>query len=1856
MNRISFGATRTTALTALFFVILMLGVPSFFTGAQHLDATTNVSAAGIDVERKFVVGVSSLGISTLNPNVYTMSNEGQVIFPCYSTLTQLDMDMNVIGDLAESWSCSPDGLTWYFKIVDDAYFCDPANPTDKSHQVTTADIEFSFWSTQDNDLGRLYTTFPGIIESTTCLNDYEIEIKLNGPFATIEESWRGGLVLPKYYWEGEDFLDFENSPPIGSGAFYYATDGLPMYGQVELARNPIWYGETNHGWQMHCDKWVLKEELEDTTSWIDVQKGTEEGGIDCMMGVNPELYVSKLKPPASTINVQGFQQGNGFVYEFNLNQMSDAMRDELAGAYKAGSSNQLLLEPVVKEAMACSIDKYAFVDENLLGLGSYADSLIPPQNTGHYWYPDPDPYDPAGARSMLYESGWMYRLDGSLIGLTDSDYSTYYPLCKAGGLDPLQFRFYTLNTDIQWATCSKWIVNQTRDAGFDLQLEIKSVDDLNSIWYYADYDVWLWDWIMGITVDPITILEVFTEEAIGSDQDVYWVNETFDALYYQGLVTMDNAARHEITDQMQALAYEMRGCQCIAYRDELYAVNTEYWAVESLGDWNTEYFLLPDVWNWWVSMYMYPNENNAPDLWSYSGQTEDIEAEVGVPEPVSAYANDDDDTTMLEYKWFWGDGSTSGWTTSNDASHTYAKDGYYTADVAVREASTSNGYDDFFMVSKQVRFIVRDTSNVAPTITSCTSAPASPDTATLMWFNATATDPDDTAIYYTWTFGDGHSLDGQNVRYQYTTDGSYTATLSVDDHHIGAVGSRPVTQNMFVSVARNNAPIVVALNDRADVVAKVPDTFYATASDTDTEDELLYTWIWGDGTTSVTDVAEADHTYNTKGTYVLTLWVDDQTGLDGHNVSDTASIYVSFHGSNAAPVITAWTVSDSTPYTQQEVTFTATASDGNGDALLFTMEFETGVFAVESFGVTADNTQVTFTTTHTYTSGGTKSAYVHVYDGTANVTSSVLSVVVTANAAPIISPLEVVYGDTGQPISFSASVFDSDPADVLSYYWAWGDGTYTSTTEPNAEHTYAESINAAYRLYADDGHYHNVSAAALIYVNAVPVITPLTDFSVEAGTERPFVADVEDSDMLDELNYTWDFGDSTPLAYGDSVTHTYASEGSYVYNLTVTDGFILDTHTVYSEATATVLPAGVNYPPEIEPLPDLTGVVDAPVMFEVLATDPNGDEMKVTWDFGDGTGYFAGTVGGTFLHTYDTAMTYTYTVWVDDGEYNVSESADVIVSADLPPVADAGPDQLVDEDAEVEFDGSGSSDDVGIVEYAWTVVELTDTFYGELAYYTFSDPGIYTVELVVKDTADQYSAPDTAIVTVTDATAPVIVADVSDSVDMGGTATFDATGTTDNIDAPEDLDYSWTFFDGTTSVELTTMVATHAFDLAGSYPVTLTVTDTSGNWADMDFTVLVNDTEDPVAVASITPSPVELGEEVTLDAMDSTDNYELASCLWEIDIGTEIVELTDEISYYTFAAVGDYDITLTVWDTAGNSNSVTETVKVEDTTAPVAVADADMTTVTVGGTVSFDASGSSDLGVIASYDWDFGDDATGTGVSTTHVYSVVGEYTVTLTVTDMSSNTATATVAITVEAEVVNVAPTAVASATPASVVVGGTVTFSSAGSSDSDGTIASYEWTIMSGTTLVTTFTTATATYTFTAVGTYTVTLNVTDDGGLWDTASVTVTVTAEVVNEPPSADASASDTSVTVDTEVEFSGAGSSDDVTTWTWTITDADGNLVETLNGEEVAFTFDEAGTYTVTLNVTDAEGLYDTDSVTITVTEEDVTPDEKSFIEKYGVYLGVLAVIIVVALVAMMLLKKKKGESTEPSEPSDEQKA
>ncbi|WP_426302602.1 PKD domain-containing protein [Arthrobacter sp. R-11] len=182
--------------------------------------------------------------------------------------------------------------------------------------------------------------------------------------------------------------------------------------------------------------------------------------------------------------------------------------------------------------------------------------------------------------------------------------------------------------------------------------------------------------------------------------------------------------------------------------------------------------------------------------------------------------------------------------------------------------------------------------------------------------------------------------------------------------------------------------------------------------------------------------------------------------------------------------------------------------------------------------------------------------------------------------------------------------------------------------------------------------------------------------------------------------------------------------------------------------------------------------------------------------------------------------------------------------------------------------------------------------------------------------------------------------------------------------------------------------------------------------------------------------------------------------------------------------------------------------------APPAPPVARFTSSTDGLTVSVDGTTSSDAnGPISSYAWTFGDGGTGTGVTAQHTYAAGGTYNVQLTVTDNTGLTNSVTHAVTVTAPPPNQPPVAAftSSATNLSVAFNGT------GSSDSDGTIASYAWDFGDGGTA----TTSTPSHTYAAAGNYQVMLTVTDDDGATGTLTQTVTVTAPPADTILAADA---------------------------------------------------------------------------------------------------------------------------------------
>ncbi len=1213
------GATRTVALVLLI-AVLMLSLPSFQIGNQTVKTNPTGDATASAGDRSLKVSVLGLtgAVSTLNPLLLTENAEWDVVYPCYSQLLQYDLEgtsagnvgggNTMTGDLATSWDVSPDGLTYHFELTRYAKFYNRLDPAgvNQNHPFTADDVIYTFWLIQ-NTTSNLMSYFPIIntvklIKSMVAPDPYNLYITTSFPFAPFLDAVGTVPILPKYIWDQyvpmnpahgapfagwSAFANFDISaniaPCVGTGMFYYMLNGMPSTGQnVELDRNPQWYATEEKGWQVHVNKLIWTSETSQITNLNDFTAGA----TDVMMYVSPTQFSQTLTQPYY-VNDSKWGASLGYVYEFNLNQMTDTQRTQLGGKFGSGKNNQLLLDPTVKLAMQMAIDKNSFVDLVLHGLGQPADSIVPPVNPYHYTYGSSPQdhivaFDPAAARALLNSAGWNYDTAGNFNpGAT--------PLCQIGGSTnkPLRFNFYTPSNEPEWDTGAKLIIGWMAQAGVDLSTDyaLKSVNQMNGIWAAADYDTWLWNWEWSALAEvSVDVMHCFTTQAIGSWSDMYWSNATFDALYDESIVTVDRTARRVITDQMQRMVYDEHACQTPAYKKYLYAATSrgpEQWT--NWGDWSKYWLLIPDQ---HVAPYLYmqifPKDNPAPQSTSfqktYNGTT-----------TAAVRMTGSFDQPTVQYRWFYGDGTRDPtWTTSALRDHPYTKDGVYTAYLAVQQTTGA----DRFISSFKTTVTVIDTSNLPPTSVGFSSwsknSPGYPDTGSLVYLNGSATDPEGNPLYYSWNFGDGQSALGQNVVHQFTK-GPSTVTLSVDDRHLGLT-PRPVSYPGLIPVVNNTRPSI-SVPDVTGPIPKQSSTYWATTIDPDVNDLHTYTWVWGDGSFSVTktpplanDSISTSHTYPNAGIYTMVVYADDLTGLPGHNYSDSGQVLCK-RGVNTAPTITAFSLNNNVPVRFQTVTFTGTAYDTDADNMYWKWDYGDGTNSTIYVPVNNKN-PVTYTSTHSYLTSGVKVARLYVTDGFLTTTSTQIPINVNVgDHEPVVQALSAVRVTVGRSHTYTCSATDVD-GDPLTYWWQFGDGTNMSgQTVTKTFSSSTGQFGTWYRVWVNDNNLSslvgpmNVSASNTVIANWIPWITnPLPNVNLNTTYTATLSVTAMDNDTIENtsLQFAWNFGDGSPFQVvtgtssdpNPSVVHAYGQPGTYQYAVYVSDLYV-DTDAVSHNVSKT---------------------------------------------------------------------------------------------------------------------------------------------------------------------------------------------------------------------------------------------------------------------------------------------------------------------------------------------------------------------------------------------------------------------------------------------------------------------------------------------------------------------------------------------------------------------------------------------------------------------------------------------------------------------------------------------------------------
>jgi len=258
----------------------------------------------------------------------------------------------------------------------------------------------------------------------------------------------------------------------------------------------------------------------------------------------------------------------------------------------------------------------------------------------------------------------------------------------------------------------------------------------------------------------------------------------------------------------------------------------------------------------------------------------------------------------------------------------------------------------------------------------------------------------------------------------------------------------------------------------------------------------------------------------------------------------------------------------------------------------------------------------------------------------------------------------------------------------------------------------------------------------------------------------------------------------------------------------------------------------------------------------------------------------------------------------------------------------------------------------------------------------------------------------------------------------------------------------------------------------------------------------------PIASFSYSPPSPTVGAFVTFDGSASSDpDGTVVSYAWTFGDGGTGVGAT---SLHQYAMAGTYTATLTVTDNLGATGTTSRIIQVSAVNqSPVALFLYSPANPTPGAVVTFNAAASYDPdGTIASYAWTFGDGWSGWGMVASHPYASAGTYTVTLTVTDNVGAPAVATQ--TVQVTVANVPPVALFTYSPASPLVGQSITLNASGSYDPDGLVTSYAWDLDGNG--VNDASGPIVSVRYYSAGSRTVRLTVTDNGGL--STSVTQTI----------------------------------------------------------------------------------------------------------------------------------------------------
>ncbi|TRZ47911.1 MAG: PKD domain-containing protein, partial [Dehalococcoidia bacterium] len=833
-------------------------------------------------------------------------------------------------------------------------------------------------------------------------------------------------------------------------------------------------------------------------------------------------------------------------------------------------------------------------------------------------------------------------------------------------------------------------------------------------------------------------------------------------------------------------------------------------------------------------------------------------------------------TPDYTYEW---DFDNDGTVDSIEASptHAYTSTGTYTVSLTVTDSETSTDTEtktDYISVAEEL---------VAGFSADVTAASVG---GTIQFTDATTGGAPD--YTYEWDFNNDGTVDNTEASptHAYTSTGTYTVSLTVTDSQ---ARTNTETKTDYINVAEE----LVAGFSADLTAADTGDTIQFTNATTGGATPYTYEWDFNNDGTVDSIEASPTHIYTTAGTYTVSLTVtDSQARTDTETKTDYINII--------AELVADFSADATVANVDGTIQFTDATTGGTPD---YTYEWD-----FDNDG-TVDNTEAS--PSHAYTSIGTYTVSLTVTDSQARTdTETKTSYINVAEGLVADFSADVTIADVGDVIQFTNAAAGGTPD--YSYEWDFDNDGTVDNTEANPSHTYTSAGTYSVSLTVTDSQARTYTKTKTDYINAAEEL--VAGFSADVtASEVGAVIQFTDATSGGSIPYTyeWDFNsDGTVDSIEANPTHIYTTAGTYSVGLTVTDSVAradTETKTDYINAAAVGIPHQVTNVGNISLAitwvtnTTETGCVNYGVNASSLSSTAYDDRGQMTEDdthhvtitgLTADTPYYYEIISGGVTYN-NVGVPYEITTgpildfMMPDPITGTVHKADGVTAAEGTIVyVSIGTSQVLS----ALVDSSG----------AWGLDIAAIRAADYQSYYTHSDDdnGSFRADGGADGMAIQTATIATAKSgALTIALTPTPIADFSADVtaaDTGDLIQF-TDAATDGV-AP--YTYEWDFNnDGT--VDSTEANPVHTYNSAGTYSVSLTVTDSLGRADTETKTSYIIITAAPSGDSDIyVPPPVvveEVSPELTASELEGMNAEEAADILEETT-ATRAADVIEEIA------------------------------------------------------------------------------------------------------------------------------------------------------------------------------------------------------------------------------------------------------------------------------------------------------------------------------------------------------------------------